>query len=261
MQKECNTILKMEHVNNYYEESESLFSKRRKQVLKDISLEIKKGEIYGLVGESGCGKSTLTKAVLGLIDYDGKIIIDNVLREKKNSKDINKSLQVVFQDPAGSLNPKKKIGWILEEPLKIHKIGDKQSRRKRAEEMLDKVGLDKSLYDRFPRELSGGQKQRVCIAAALILNPKLIIADEAVSALDVSVGAQILNLFKELHDNMNLSILFISHNLNVVYYLCDKIAVMKDGEIIEKGTADEIFNNPKEEYTKELLNAIPNVYE
>ena len=248
-------ILKVKNLKVHYESgSLNILSKKKSsEILKGVSFDIKKGEVFGLVGESGCGKSTLAKAILGLIDYEGDILIDNVLKTNKFDKDINKKVQVVFQDPVSSLNPKKKIGWIMEEPLKAHKIGNKSDRRKLVNDMLERVGLSSSYYDSYPSELSGGQKQRVCIASALMLNPKLLIADEAVSALDVSVASQILNLFKELHDKLNLSILFISHNLDVVYYLCDRIAVMYLGELVEMGTAQEVYDSPKHPYTKELL--------
>jgi ABC-type glutathione transport system ATPase component len=166
-------------------------------------------------------------------------------------------VQAVFQDPSASLNPAWKAGWILEEPLKINKMGSGPERRRRVDEVLELVGLDPSYKNRRAHELSVGQKQRICIGCALMPRPRLIIADEAVSALDVSVGAQILNLFRELHRTLGLGMLFISHNLNLVHYLCDRIAVMKDGRIVEQGDAEEIYRNPQAPYTRALLEAVP----
>jgi ABC-type glutathione transport system ATPase component len=227
-----------------------------KPVLSNINLDIRTGEIFGLVGESGSGKTTLGRCILGLADYQGSIHING--KDQRTLGRLERALEVqaVFQDPAGALNPAKTIGWLLEEPLKIHKTGGKREREERINAALATVGLDQSCKTRKSRELSGGQKQRVCIASALMLKPSLIIADEAVSALDVSVGAQILNLFQELHQKLKLSMLFISHNLNVVYYLCDRIAVMYQGRIVETGSADEVYNNPKHPYTRHLLESL-----
>jgi len=215
----------------------TLGKKEKKPVLNNVSLEIGRGEIFGLVGESGCGKTTLAKCILGLIDYEGEIYINGNKREARLSfSERRKSafeVQAVFQDPSSSLNPVKTIGWILEEPLKAHRLGSAMERQKRVDEILDLVGLDSSYKKRRPSELSSGQKQRVAIGFALMLNPGLIIADEPVSALDVSVAAQILNLFRDLNKRLGLALLFISHNLEVVHYLCDRIAVMRNGGITD----------------------------
>ncbi|WP_043922954.1 ABC transporter ATP-binding protein [Leadbettera azotonutricia] len=225
--------------------------KEEKQVLRNVSLEIHPGEIHGLVGESGCGKTTLGKCILGLLDYEGEIILNNKpmqgmrasrYQSSRFRKERASMVQAVFQDPSGALNPVMQAGWILEEPLRVHRIGDKKERTKRVDQMLDLIGLDASYKKRKPGELSSGQKQRISIGCALMLNPSLIIADEPVSALDVSVGAQILNLFRDLNKRLGLSLLFISHNLNLVYYLCDRISVMKQGRIVEQGTADEVYS-------------------
>jgi len=254
-------VLDIKNVFNTYTASKyGLFGKKEsKHILKDVNLAVHEGEIFGLVGESGCGKTTLCRAILGLVDYNGEILICGQRRKSESRLALAKNVQAVFQDPTGSLNPAKKVGWLLEEPLRIHKYGTPAERAKRVDEVLELIGLDSSYRPRKTYELSGGQKQRVAIGVALMLNPKLIIADEAVSALDVSVGAQIINLLSELHSRLKLSLLFISHNLDVVYYLCDTIAVMKDGAIVEKGGAVEVYSAPKHRYTKQLLSAIPKI--
>ena len=211
------------------------------EVLKDISLEAREDEILGLVGESGCGKSTLSKVILGFVKPDAGEICH-----------YTKMPQMIFQDPFSSLNPSKRISWILEEPLRMQKI-PKEERKQKVLEMAEKVGLSPEHLKRYPRELSGGQRQRVSIAAALIQGAKFIIADEPVSALDVTIQRQIMELIVRLQEEMGLSVLFISHDLNVIYQMCDRVLVMKDGQILEEGETEELFENPKTEYTKELL--------
>lgn len=235
-----------ENLNAYYrEETKSLFKKPgRKQALSQVSLDLFAGEIVGLVGESGSGKSTLAKTLLGMVkDFEGK------------KECIVPFPQMIFQDPYNSLNPAKKIGWILEEPLKNRTALTKEERREKVCVMLKKVGLNEDYAERYPKELSGGQRQRICIAAALMLEPKLLIADEPVSALDVTIQAQVLKLLQEIHDEMGLSILFISHDLRVVQKICDRVVILKSGKVVETGDVYDIYHHPKEEYTKELLAA------
>lgn len=219
-------------------------SEKRTQILDKVSFHMEQGEILGLVGESGCGKSTLAKAILGMVKTDGGEIIHTSQRP-----------QMVFQDPYSSLNPVKKIGWILEEPLKLSGKTAKEQRIDKVKKMLYKVGLDEEYMNRYPSQLSGGQRQRVAIAGALMLEPKLLIADEPVSALDVTIQAQIIELILKLHREMGLSVLFISHDLRVVYQLCDRVMIMRRGEIVEEGSVEEVYFSPQNEYTKILLEA------
>lgn len=232
------------HVS-YSQDSGSIFKPKADiEVLKGVSFTIKKGEVLGLVGESGCGKSTLCKALLGLNPrFTGEII-----HHAKNP-------QMVFQDPYSSLNPSKKVGWILEEPLRLNTDLDRNARKEKVMEMLDRVGLDEKIAGRLPRQLSGGQRQRVCIAQSLMLEPELLIADEPVSALDVTIQAQIIDLLIRIQKEMGLAILFISHDMRVVYQMSQRVMIMKDGEIVECGDVDEVYFSPKHPYTKELLDA------
>jgi oligopeptide/dipeptide ABC transporter ATP-binding protein len=238
----------------------------KKHVLRavdGVSFRIAEGEIFGLVGESGCGKSTmgqmlvqLVKQTQGDIYYQGRTMSGLSGSEMKS---LRRDIQIVFQDPYSSLNPKKTIGWILEEPLIIHRLGDKRTRRRIVSETLEQVGLDPGYTNRYPHELSGGQKQRVGIAAALVLSPKFIVIDEAVSALDVSVQSQILNLLKELQQKRGLTYLFISHDLNVVEYISDRIGVMYLGKMVEIFEAGAAGGEPLHPYTRALFSSIPDV--
>jgi peptide/nickel transport system ATP-binding protein len=240
-------ILEVEHLSVEYQDSTIFGKKSSFKALDDISFYVNQGEILGLVGESGCGKSTLSKAILGMLDT-AKVTGD--------IRHYTKRPQMVFQDPYGSLNPAKTIGWILEEPLRIFGKYDEAERKRRVIDMLEKVGLDKDYAKRKPSELSGGQRQRVSIATALIQRPRFILADEPVSALDVTIQAQILDLLVSLKEELDLSYLFISHDLNVIYSICDRVLVMEKGRIIEQGTVDEVYNHPKHEYTKKLISSI-----
>ncbi len=236
-------ILEVTNLCVYYAEKAHLgrWKGNKKQICRNISFRMEEGEILGLLGESGCGKSTLAKTILGMNrEYTGIV------------RHFTEHPQMVFQDPYSSLNPVKKIGWILEEPLRIKGGYSKTERYQKVIEMLEKVGLDAKFAKRYPDQLSGGQRQRVSIAAALMLEPKLLIADEPVSALDVTIQAQIIRLLLELHRDMGLAILFISHDLRVVYQMCDHVMVMKSGEILESGAIAEVYHNPQHPYTKLL---------
>jgi len=226
-----------------------------------VSFSIERGETVGLVGESGCGKSSLGRILVGLsqqtsgtIHFDGKPF---VIDEKKGNFEHAKQIQIIFQDPFSALDPRMPVGDSIAEGLVIHSIGDKHSRRRDVAEMLELVGLPTSAMDRFPHEFSGGQRQRIGIARALILKPKFVVCDEPVSALDVSVQAQILNLLKQIQKELDLALLFISHNLAVVDHVCDKVAVMYLGRIVEFASRDELFGNPQHPYTRALLSAVP----
>ncbi|MCL2042630.1 MAG: dipeptide/oligopeptide/nickel ABC transporter ATP-binding protein [Treponema sp.] len=209
----------------YVSRNYGMFGKKEvKPVLNNINLDIAAGEIFGISGESGCGKSTLARCILGLIDYKGEIFIDGTLQQP--GKQLNPASQMIFQDPGASLSPTKKVGWLLEEPLVIHRRGTAIERSRKADEMLVRVGLDPLYRNRQVNELSGGQKQRICIGRTLMLEPKILIADEAISSLDVSTGAQILNLFSELRQSLGLTVIFISHDRNAAEYLCDRVMVM-----------------------------------
>lgn len=241
-------ILTVSHVDvSYQKQRKNIFSKTTHQhVLKDFSFQMNEGEILGLVGESGCGKSTLAKAILGLIPYTGEIV------------HVSKYPQMVFQDPYSSLNPSKTVGWIMEEPLKLRcpdgrASMDAKERKERVIAMLKRVGLDEKLIDRYPSQLSGGQRQRVCIGTSLMQEPRLLIADEPVSALDVTIQAQVLELLMKLKEEMGLSILFISHDLRVVYQMCNRVMIMQKGELVEQGSAEEIYFHPQASYTRSLL--------
>ena len=225
-----------------------------------VDFSIARGSTIGIVGESGCGKSTMGRLLAMLLEAtSGEILFDGQNIAKKMSKAeamaYKKRIQMIFQDPYSSLNPAYPVEWLLEEPLRIYGKYDGPERKRRVREMLERVELPEEVLKAKPSELSGGQRQRVSIAVALIQRPRFLIADEPVSALDVTIQAQILKLLRELRDELDLSYLFISHDLNVVYQLCDSALVMKQGRIVEQGTVDELFDHPKDPYTKQLLAA------
>jgi peptide/nickel transport system ATP-binding protein len=257
-------ILKAEGINTVFTLKRNLAGKATKQhkAVNNVSFEVYPGETLGLVGESGCGKTTLGRTLLRLIEPDsGNTIYNEVQVNELNSdelRNLRKKLQIIFQDPYSSLNPRITIGEAIIEPMRIHHLhGSENARKAKVSELLLKVGLEASHYGRYPHEFSGGQRQRICIARALAVEPEFIICDESVSALDVSVQAQVLNLLNDLKKEFGLTYLFISHDLSVVRFMSDRLMVMKNGEIQEMGEADEVFLNPKSEYTRMLLDAIP----
>ena len=257
-------ILKTEGINTFFTSKRNLAGKAVKQykAVNNVSFEVYPGETLGLVGESGCGKTTLGRTILRLVEpSSGNTIYKNVQVNDLNADDLRnlrKKIQIIFQDPYSSLNPRITIGEAIIEPMRIHNLhGNDSSRRVKVSDLLQKVGLEASHYGRYPHEFSGGQRQRICIARALAVEPEFIICDESVSALDVSVQAQVLNLLNDLKKEFGLTYLFISHDLSVVRYMSDRLMVMKNGEIQEMGEADEIYTNPQSEYTQKLIDAIP----
>jgi peptide/nickel transport system ATP-binding protein len=230
--------------------------------VNNVSFEIYKGETLGLVGESGCGKTTLGRALLGLIQpTEGKIFFKNkniAIATTTELRAMRKDMQIIFQDPYSSLNPRKKIGEAIMEPLKVHQLfATNKQRKEKVIELLEKVNLSADHYNRYPHEFSGGQRQRIVIARALALEPSFVVCDESVSALDVSVQAQVLNLLNDLKKEFDFTALFISHDLSVVRYISDRIMVMNKGIIEETGHAEEVYNHPQKEYTKQLIASIP----
>ena len=241
----------------------SILHPNKIQALKGVSLALMPGETIGLVGESGCGKSTTANVMIGLQKpTTGKVYfkgVDVTNRTAADRRRIGRVISVVFQDPATALNARMSIHDQLLDPMLVHKIGDKESREKRVYELIEQVGLPVSVMDALPGQLSGGQRQRVAIARALSLQPDAIIADEPTSALDVSVRAQILNLLMDLKKDLGLAMVFISHDIQTVRYISDRIIVMNGGRPVEEGTAEQVFNNPRDEYTKLLLGAAPSL--
>lgn len=237
--------------------------KQHMYAVDNLSLYINEGETYGLVGESGCGKSTTGRAIVGLVKADKGSILYNgkdlCKLSEKEFRPLRKEIQMVFQNTLSALNPRQRIGTILEDILKIHGVNDASKRREQALEILTKVGLSEEHYFRYPHELSGGQVQRLGIASALIIEPKLIVCDEPVSALDVSIQAQILNTLMTLQKELKLSLLFISHDIGVIRFISDRIGVMYLGTLVEEATTDELFTHPLHPYTKELFAAVPSL--
>lgn len=231
------------------------------KAVDDVSFSIYRQEAFGLAGESGCGKSTVGRCILRLIEPDsGRVEIgelDVLNLGKEELRTLRKKMQIIFQDPYSSLNPRRTIGQTLEEPMKVHKLYPKNEIRTVAEQLLESVGLSPSVIDKYPHEFSGGQRQRIGIARALLFNPELMVADEAVSALDVSIQMQILQLMQELKERLSLSYLFISHDLAVVRYFCQRVVIMYLGKFVELGTVSQIFDDPLHPYTLTLRNASP----
>ena len=254
-------VMEVKGLKKHYRVSGKGFSHTVTRAVDGVDFALIPGETFGVVGESGCGKSTIAKLMMGLeAPTEGEVYfrgerIDNQPENKKRA--LRPRFQMVFQDSGSSLNPRKRVMDILAEPMLYHKVADKTNVQARAEELLYQVGLPKEALNRYPHEFSGGQRQRICIAKALSLNPELIVLDEPVSALDVSVQAQILNLLKDLQEKLGLTYLFIGHGLGAVHYISHRIAVMYMGKIVEIGEADEVFEHPAHPYTQALLDAAP----
>lgn len=261
--KEREAILEVKDLHKFFPVSKKPFEEAKYvKAVNDVSFTLYKNETLGIVGESGCGKSTTGRCLTNLIPitagsvlYNGK---DISKMNRKERKAHTKEVQMIFQDPYSSLNPRMTVGKIIEEPLIIHKMGgNKEERMQLVLDIMDKVGLRRDMYYRYPHEFSGGQRQRIGLASALILNPKIIICDEPVSALDVSIQSQVLNLLNSIKKNMDMTYIFISHNMSVVRYVCDRVAVMYLGRIVEIADTDELYHNPLHPYTKALLSAVP----
>ena len=256
-------LLQVNDLKNYFPVKRGFLQRTVDYVraVDGVSFELAKGETLGLVGESGCGKTTVGRTVLrlipatsGSVTFQGKDIFGLRAAEMRQ---VRRDMQIIFQDPGGSLNPRMRVGGIVGEPLIVHGMATGDELRHRVEMLLERCGLWKQAADRYPHEFSGGQRQRIGIARALAVEPKLIICDEPTSALDVSIQSQILNLLADLQEEMGMSYLFISHDMAVIHHVCDRIAVMLNGKIVEVGTRDQVINNPQHEYTKSLLSAVP----
>ena len=259
---ENGALLEIRHLKKYFPIKKGILQHEvaRVHAVDDVTLEVYPGETVGLVGESGCGKSTLGRTILRLLDptagdikFQGRSIAN---LKRRDLRPLRREMQMVFQDPYASLNPRKRVGSIVGTPLKIHGV-DRNERRKRVQELLETVGLSPEHYNRFPHEFSGGQRQRIGVARALALRPKLIVADEPVSALDVSIQSQMLNLLKDLQKEFHLTYIFIAHDLGVVRHVSDRIAVMYLGKLVELSPAEELYHRPIMPYTEALLSAVP----
>ena len=259
----ANLLLKVEHLKKYFPIQSGILAKKSGEVkaVDDLSFEVYEGETLGIVGESGCGKSTTGRAIMRLLEpTSGKITFDDVELTDLSSKEMRKmrrDIQMVFQDPYASLNPRHTVGKILEEPLIVHGIGNSKERKERVQEYLEIVGLSSYHAKRYPHQFSGGQRQRIGIARALMTNPRLIIADEPVSALDVSIQAQVLNLMQKLQQDLKLTYIFIAHDLGVVRHISDRVGVMYLGRIVELADSESLYKEPLHPYTQALLSAVP----
>ncbi len=259
----ANLLLKVEHLKKYFPIQTGILSKKSGEVkaVDDLSFEVYEGETLGIVGESGCGKSTAGRAIMRLLEpTSGKVTFDDVELTDLSNKEMRKmrrDIQMVFQDPYASLNPRHTVGKILEEPLIVHGIGKSKERKERVQEYLEIVGLSSYHAKRYPHQFSGGQRQRIGIARALMTNPRLIIADEPVSALDVSIQAQVLNLMQKLQQDLKLTYIFIAHDLGVVRHISNRVGVMYLGRIVELADSESLYREPLHPYTQALLSAVP----
>ncbi len=258
------TLLEVNNLSKHYPLLSGVFRKSKIYVLAvdGVTFGLKKGETFGLVGESGCGKSTLGRVIAGLEQPTaGEVLLDgkniHILQNSGEKLALAKKIQIIFQDPYASLNPRQTVGSIIGEGLEIHHIGTARERKEKVLELMKSVGLHEEHYTRYPHEFSGGQRQRIGIARALSLEPKLIVCDEPLSSLDVSIQAQVINLLIDIQEEFNLTYLFISHDLNVVRHMCDRIAVMYVGKLVEIGSSDEIYKMAEHPYTKALLDSVP----
>jgi len=263
---EQDVILRVEGLKKYFPISQNLWSFLRGKrefihAVDGVDFNVKRGETFGLVGESGCGKTTLGRTIIRLYEPTaGRVVFEGKDIFKLSSRELQKvrrSMQIVFQDPYASLEPKMTAGQIIEEPLIIHNILDRHHRRQRVIELLEMIGLSERDYDRYPRHFSGGQRQRIALARSLALNPRLIVADEPVSALDVSIRAQILNLMMDLQEELGLTYIMIAHDMSLVRQVCDRVAVMYVGKIVETADTEELYSHPAHPYTRALLSAVP----
>lgn len=255
-----NKIIEVNNIKQYFKINSHLTIK----AVDDISFHVNEGEIYGLVGESGSGKSTVAKSIMGMYNitegdvlYKGNKISDRKVYKSIKS-DLQKNMQIIFQDSSAALNPRMTVEKIISEPLRINKIiNSKDALAQRVDELMEQVGLSKNIKCQYPSEISGGQRQRVAIARSISLNPRIIIADEPVASLDISIQAQIINLFQKLQKDYGFTFIFIAHDLSIIRFLCDRVGVMLKGKIVETANTDEIFEHPMHPYTKSLLSAIP----
>ncbi len=257
-------LLSLSHVTKSFPVSSSRLLHRSKEVVHavdDVTIDVREGETLGLVGETGCGKSTLARCMSRLYELDGGTVTfrgrDISTSSRRDMRPVRRDVQMVFQDPYGSLNPRRRVGSIIGDPFEIHGVGSRAERKSAVQELMERVGLNPEHYNRFPAEFSGGQRQRIGVARALALRPKLIICDEPVSALDVSIQAQVINLLIDLQDEFGLTYVFISHDLSVVRHVSDRIAVMYLGKVVEVARSAELFDIPRHPYTRALLSALP----